>query len=631
MLDLMRKHAGTWIIKFILGAIVVVFVFWGVGSYTSQRSVRVARVNGETISLDEFRDSYNRLLDQMRRSFGNNLNDELIRSLQLEKQALDQLIDRRLMLQAAAELKIRVTDEELVNAIRGIDAFQSDGVFDAGRYRRVLDLNRLSPENFESGQRQAMMVEKLGSLITGSVQVSDIEIAAWYARDNAAVDLNYLLFEPQRYQKIEPEPAKVQAYFDEHKETYKTEPRRQAKYVRFDTQRFLPKVAVTDDEIAEYYQANLDAFNEPKTVEARHILLKVDPQADEAEVERVRQRAADILKMVRAGKDFAELAEEYSEGPSKDRGGYLGAFRYEVMVKPFADAAFAMQAGEVSEPVRTQFGWHLIKVEKVNAAKTRTLAEARPEIVRKLSEERARNMAYDEAEAAFESVFDGNPLEAVASARSLAVETTGFFGRQGPASGVGNGAQFAQTVFELPIGEISEIKDLGDGYYLIEAAAEDPAHIPALAEVAERVKADLVAELQREAAAKDAAAALEALKAGESLAEVAKKRGVPVKTTGFFKRNDAAGEIGREPAVVAAAFELSADSKWPPEAIDTAKGYYVLEFREAKNASMEELAQQQDAIRQRLLQQKQYQAMEAWLKARRENSEIDIEPEYRKG
>ena len=133
MLSLMRKHAGSWIIKFLLAAIIVVFIPWGVQRYTSQRSSRVADVNGTIITLGDYRTSYTNLVEQVRQSFGNNLNDELIEALQLRKRALDQLIDRALMLQEAEKLKIQVSDEELAQTIRNIRTFQTAGVFDNQR------------------------------------------------------------------------------------------------------------------------------------------------------------------------------------------------------------------------------------------------------------------------------------------------------------------------------------------------------------------------------------------------------------------------------------------------------------------------------------------------------------------
>ena len=179
MLSLMRKHAGSWLIKVILGAIVIVFVLWGVGSWTSQRSGRVASVNGETITIDEYRLTYKRLIDQVRQSFGNNANDELIKSLQLDQKALDQLVDNILMRQEASELDIQVSDEDLSRSIRSVSAFQEAGVFNPRRYQLILSNNNLTPESFETSQRDTLLIQKLNSFITASVKVSDQEAVEW--------------------------------------------------------------------------------------------------------------------------------------------------------------------------------------------------------------------------------------------------------------------------------------------------------------------------------------------------------------------------------------------------------------------------------------------------------------------
>jgi peptidyl-prolyl cis-trans isomerase D len=160
-------------IKIILGAIVVVFVFWGVGSYTSRRSGQVASVNGTIITLDDYRITYSNLVEQVRQSFGNNLNEELIEMLQLRKRALDQLIDRSLMLQAAEKFKLTVSDEELSESIRNISAFQTAGAFDGRRYINTLNRNKITPETFEIQQRDAILIDKLQAFISGNIKVSD--------------------------------------------------------------------------------------------------------------------------------------------------------------------------------------------------------------------------------------------------------------------------------------------------------------------------------------------------------------------------------------------------------------------------------------------------------------------------
>jgi peptidyl-prolyl cis-trans isomerase D len=173
--------------------------------------------------------------------------------------------------------------------------------------------------------------------------------------------------------------------------------------------------------------------------------------------------------------------------------------------------------------------------------------------------------------------------------------------------------------------------DLGDGYYLIQPIEDRPARIPELDEVIENVKADLTAKLQREAAAEDARAALAEVKAGKELAAVASAYGLRPQSTGYFKRNGDIEGIGREAAVAAVGFDLSQSSRWPEDVVETGRGFYLLEFEGARAADLTELAGQKDAIRQRLLQQKQYRAVEAWLDSRKQKSEISIEPNFREG
>ena len=364
MLNLMRKHASSWIIKFLLAAIILVFIPWGVQRYTSQRSSRVADVNGTIITLSDYRNAYNGLLEQVRQSFGNNLNDELIEALQLKKRALDQLVDRVIMLQAAEKLKIQVSDEELARTIRSIGAFQTAGVFDNQRYLGILSRTRLSPETFEEQQRESMIIDKLQGFIAGNIKVSDLEARQWYQWNNAEVDLDYVLIEPGQFKNIEPTADEVRDYFERHKENYKTDPEIKVRYLVLRPEDFAARVTVTEEDIREYYESNPEKFEEPKTVQARHILIKVAENATPEEVESARKRAEDVLKMAKEGQDFATLARKYSEGPTKAKGGELGTFRREAMVKPFADKAFSMEAGEISEPVRTRFGWHIIKGEK---------------------------------------------------------------------------------------------------------------------------------------------------------------------------------------------------------------------------------------------------------------------------
>ena len=625
MLSLMRKHAGTWMIKIILGAIVVVFVFWGVGSYTSRRSGRVADVNGTVITLDDYRASYTTLLEQVRQSFGNNLSEELIQTLQLRKRALDQLIDRSLMLQAAEKFKLTVSDEELAESIRNIPAFQTAGAFDSQRYINALSSNKLTPETFEVQQRDSLIIDKLQAFISGNIKISDLEAQQWYKWNNAEVDIEYVIFEPRRYKDITPTDEEIRNYFDQNKNSFKTDPQIKARYLYFKPADYAAKVTVSEDEIREYYESNPEKFKTAKTVEARHILIKVDANAEAEAVEEARTRIDDIFNMAKEGQDFAELAKKYSEGPTKTKGGYLGAFTRETMVKPFADKAFSMKTGAVSEPVRTQFGWHIIKVEKINPEKTTSLSEAEGDILKTLKADISKNLAYDEAEAVYDASFEGQDLDRIAQDRNLKILTTDLFTQKKPPKGVKNGNRFAAAAFELPLDEISDVQDFGDGYFLIEVVDKIPSQIPELKTVEANIKKDLVKKKQEEKARDEAKKLLLELKNGQPFATVSQKYKQAPKKTGFFKRNDSIPTIGNEPEIARIAFRLSDKNNLPEDANKGQKGYFVINYRTRKDPTLDGFEKEKTEIKERLLQQKSFKTFDAWLTQMKSESQISIE------
>jgi peptidyl-prolyl cis-trans isomerase D len=621
----MRKHAGTWMIKIILGAIVVVFVFWGVGSYTSRRTGRVASVNGTIITLDDYRISYRNLVEQARQSFGQNLNEELIEMLQIRKRALDQLIDRSLMQQAAEKFKLTVSDEELAESIRNIGAFQTAGVFDNRRYINTLNSNKLVPETFEVQQRDALIIDKLQAFVSGNIKVTDLEAEQWYIWNNTEVDIDYVMLEPQRYKDIEPTDEEIRNYFDQHKDAYKTDPQIKVRYLHFKPEDYADKVTVSEDDIQDYYESNPEKFKSPKTVEARHILIKLNPDANAEEVENARQRIETVLDMAKGGQDFAELAKKYSEGPTKAQGGNLGAFRREAMVKPFADKAFSMKPGEISEPVRTRFGWHIIKVEKVNPEKTSSLSEARDDILNNLKADLSKNLAYDEAEAVYDASFEGRDLDTIAGDRNLKILTTALFSQKTPPAEIKNGAPFTSFAFSLPVNEISGVQDFGDGYYLIEVLEQVPAQISELEAVEAKVKEDLVKENQDAKARDEADMILTELKDGQPFAVVGEKFKLAPKKTGFFKRNDSIPTIGFERDLARTAFGLSDNDKLPEEVIKGQKGYFVISFRERQKPSLEGFEKEKTEIKERLRQQKTAKTFDAWLTLLKNESLITIE------
>lgn len=620
----MRDKATSWLIKLILGAIVVVFIFWGVGSFRSQRGNRIALVNGETITIDDYKEAYNNLLERLRQSFGNQLNEDLLKTLRVKQQALEQLIDNRLLIQEARKLQMRVSDQELREAIMNIGAFQSAGTFDNRLYQNLLSRLRLTPEQFEVAQRDSMLVAKVRALITGSIKVSDLEAREWYNWQNASVNIDFAVFEPNSYADIKPTAQETEKFFEAHQASYQTEPMVKVRYLLFSPDAYRSQVTVTENDIQNYYATYPEEFKKPKTIEARHILLKVDPNADMETVAEQRQKALAIFKMAQEGRDFAELAQQYSQGPTRSRGGYLGEFQRDAMVKPFADRAFSMEAGEISQPVRTRFGWHIIKVEKVNPASALSFAEARDIILKKLTDETAKILAYDAAEAVSEVSFEGDDLVQAAMERNLKVVTTNFFTQSRPAKEIGSPARFTSVAFDLPTMQISDIQDFQEGYYIMQVIEKIPATISEFETVKDRVRADLIKERQDEKARQDASAFLTALKNGQSMASASKKCQITPQISGFFKRDTVSSASGLDPEIIKAAFKLSEENKLPPEVLKGAKGYYIIQFKARKAPDPLGFNPEAAKIKQSLLTQKTNKTFNAYLEQIKSKSEITI-------
>jgi len=634
MLHLMRKHATSWIIKFLLSAIVIVFVFWGVGSFREENVNRVAEVNGTVITIDQYYDAYNNVIEGYKRQFGDNLDDKLLEALNIKQQVVNTLIERELVLQEANKMKIRVTDEELARSIQSISYFQKDGLFDNRYYVNVLRRNRMTPEQFELSQRRSLYLEKLRGLVIGSVKVADDEARAWFNYENETVNIDYIAFEFDKYTELELTKEAINEYYENNKDDYKTELEIKVAYIHFDKKKYLPLVKINTEEIETYYESHKSEFETPKTVEARHILLKVDAESGSEKDVDAKKRAQDVYqKAIQKDADFAKLAQEFSEGPSKDRGGYLGQFKKEDMVKPFSDKAFSMKAGEVSEPVRTSFGWHIIKVEGVNEATSLTIGAATPDIKEKLENERADNLAYDAAEDFFDTLYN-DPLTSAAKASGLSVVETDFFGSRGPSTLFRDRYSFARAAFELEKDQTSEIVGWDNGYYIIQLLEKKEPFVQDLLVVQDRVEKDLKNKLQTEKAFENAVTCLNTISESgqKTLTEKTAQadQSYSFTTSGFFKRNEDIPKVGNEKDINTAAFSLTANNPIGYTVYKGLKGYYVIKLKDRKQPDEEAFKDALQSVKDTLRQKRESKLFENWIESIKMKSKIEIEERFSK-
>ncbi|MBF0412336.1 MAG: SurA N-terminal domain-containing protein [Desulfamplus sp.] len=649
MLRFMRENTGSWIIKIILGLIIVVFIFLGMGSLGDNRADQAAMINDIPITIDEYNRSYQNTIEQMRQRFGNSLNDELLKMLKVKEQAMDRLIEDRLIADEADKLDIKVSDKELQDSLVSIPAFQKDGVFDIQTYRMVLTANRLVPATFEAMQRQTLRQSKFTDLVLGGVKVSDLEAREWYIQNNSEVAVDYVKFDPSSY-TVALDDTKIKEYYEKNKDNYKSEPQLKVQYIGFMPDVYKAKASVTPESIKSYYTSNPDEFTTPEQVEASHILIKVDETAQPEVVESAKKEADDIYKKAAAGEDFAQLAKMYSQDPSaQENNGYLGKFARNRMVKPFEEKAFSMKAGEISEPVKTQFGWHIIQVKSKTEASKKTLAEATPQIKEKLLADESRNLAYNAAGESFDAVVDGDSLEQAAIITGNKVIEVGPFTMKGPDKlpeqgqntntdntnrEFPNGPEFAMKIFKLPINEISDIIEVGNAYYIVKPIEKKEPVILSFNEAKERVTASLKSELQIEETKKAAEAFLASVKNGEKNADAAtrfinaaKEKMFDVKSTPLFKKDGNIPELGREPEIASAAFKLSEKNRLVSEVIKASDGsYYVIAFKEKKIPGEDIITENLASMKKQLISTKQGAIYRAWIDQLKKSSKIEIKP-----
>ena len=625
MLDLIRKNAGSWVIRFILGAIVVVFIFWGVGSYRSQRMQVVAKVNGEAILIPQFQRAYAQTLDRYSKIFGRSLTPAMIKKMQLKKMVLEGLIRQVLIRQEARRLGVRVTDKELQDTILSFPAFQRQGVFSKRLYRLVLREKHMTPPEFEQELRDQLLNSKVDLLLTSSIAVPDVEAKDYYLYKNQQIRVSYAAIPSSSCQgQVKVTQDGLNKWFQAHKERYRTPPKIAISYILVARKEVEKGMKIDPEEVKEYYAAHKAEFHVPEQRRARHILVKVDPTAGPKEVEAARKRAEGLLKEIKGGRPFEEVAKAASDDTAtKAKGGDLGFFSRGTMVKPFDQAVFSMKKGEIRGPVRTRFGWHIIQVTAIKPAHDRPLKEVRAEIAKRLLNQKVTGRLWEQANKIYDGVIDAGSMEAYAKRAGITLATTPLFSKADPPDlFAGAKPEALAGLFSLGKGELSSLIELPKGILIAQVKEKQPSHIPPLKEVEKRVKADFVAERARELCRAKAQRLLaKARKVG--LAKAASAMGLKVETSPFFKRISGLGAPALPTAVVDAARLLRRGRPFPDTPIEAGGKWFVVAFSGSKDADLTGFPKEKEAIVKELLDQKRNMVLQEWVKELRERAQVE--------
>lgn len=616
MLKILRKQAQSTLIQAMVLLIAVVFIFWGVGTNLNNNRNSVASVNGEEIPVQDYQRAYDRAVEKYRQQFGGRIPAGLLEGLNLKGQVVGQLIRAELFRQGAAEMGLAISKEATRREIEKMKAFQKNGRFDLGRYKEVLSQNRLTPTSFEGGLRNDMLTGLVVETIGSFAVLPETEVAQWLDFSEREVKLAVRAIKSSDFEdKVKVDDAKLAAWFDQHKTEYTTEPKIRLRYLEFDFDKDIGQVQITDDALRARYASEQSKYTIPEQRHARHILFKVSPQADEQTVEKKKKLAEEVLARIRKGEDFATLARQYSEGPTKDSGGDLGFFSQGRMVKPFDEVVFSMQPGAVSDPVRTSFGFHIIKLEEIRPARTRSFEEVKGELAKAMKKEEVKGITFKKASEAYEGIMRAGSIDKYSKQSGVAVEKTGFFSRTHPPSGITSDPGFLQAAFGLGKGELSSLVELKNGYVIVFVDDVQKPVVPKLADVRERV----VKDYRKEKAVDLARAA-----AAEELVQAKKQgrlSGKDIKETGFVKRT-ASRVADVPPEVIRDAFSLPHAKQLPEQPVGVGNTFYLYEIRDRRLDTDSISKETKKQLRQQLLANVRNRLVADWLADLQEKSEI---------
>src|SRR5476649_2176092 len=630
MLDRMRRQRD--VLKWSLGLVCVAFVLFYIPDFLrgngadAASSDTIAKVEGREITSGDFRRTYQAQLQAYRSAYGASMSDQLLKQLGVEQQILQQMVDERAALAEADRLGIQVSYEEVRQRIFATPAFQENGAFiGEARYRQLLRMQRppMLPSDFEDNVRNQIVVEKLRGSLTDWMSVADKELEQEYRRRNDKVKLAVVSLLADNFRtQVSASDAEVATYFDGHKTDFKIPEKRKIRYLLIDVDAVRAKVVIPSADVEKAYNNGIEQYTTPEQVRASHILLKTEGKDDAA----VKAKAEELLKQARAGADFADLARKNSEdADSAKNGGDLDYFGRGRMVPEFDTAAFAMAPGQISDLVKTQYGYHIIKLVDKKNATTRALAEVRQQITDQLAYERAQAQASDLSQSLEKQISKPADLDKAAKAQGLTVQESGFFARDEPILGLGPSPEATNRAFEMKQGDVAGPLRASRGFVFETLVAKQDPYVPKVDEVKDRVRDEVIKQKARESSRAKATEIAAKLKTAPDFEKAAKAAGLEAKTTDLIAKDAPIPDLGAAPAVEDAAFKLAVGAVSDP--IPTDNGTAVIKVLEKKSVTPDEWTSSKDRFREELLTDRRNRFFSAYMVKAKQKMKIEVNRE----
>jgi len=567
----------------------------------------LAKIGDESVSVQDVRQQLNQIEQR-------NPNMRPLESLYAQ-QILKQLVFQKEIEYEAKRLGITVSDQERADRIRQYvpTAFNNGSFVGMDRYSAEVQARfQMTVPAFEELIRQSLLEEKFRKLVTDGISVGPAELQDDFRYKNEKVKLDYALIKPEDLEsKISPDEAEIRSAYEKNKSKYQVPERRVVRYALVDVNQIRQNLQISDDMLKVQYQANIQQYQVPNRVHVEHILFMTVGKTD-AEVDEIKKRAEDVLNQVKKGGKFEDLAKKYSEDPgSKDKGGDLGWITQGQTVPEFEKTAFSLAPGQVSDLVKTQYGFHIIKVLEKETAHTKPFEEVKDSLRAPLLLSRADKLASETADQLSSEIRQSGKmsLDELASKHHLTVSETRPISATDPLLELADSKEAKNAIFQLHIGELNPPVRTDRGYVVLSVKSIQPAHQGSLEEIRDRVITDLKREKSTELAKSKADELIKRVKAGEKFDAAAKALGLEPKTSDPIARDGSipGAASGKQ---VAAAFNLQAGNVGTP--LSLGQNWLVYRVAEKTEPNPADFDKQKKQLTDELLQSKRNLAFEAF-------------------
>lgn len=625
MLKILRKYSRHWVIGVIIGAIVVVFIFWGMGGFKSPQSQEVATLYGQPIPVTTYV-HYVALLEKKSR-FRRELSEEDAKALR--ENALNSLITLTLLNAVAHRLGLSVSDAEVQAAILQDPDFQLQGAFDPRLYDFFVGGRGRPGEKveFENWVRQQVLAAKVVEAVTSLAKVSEAELQEYFRLAREAVQVDYLVVSPEAFlSRVHPSDAELKGYYEQHQAEFRTPEKVKVRYVLCRSEDFVKQVEVSPKQVENYLIEHSKELMRPKAIQVREIFLALPPKATAADRQKLEKKAKELLQQARQGQDFTELAKRDQTGGKQE--GDLGLITRGQRDPAWEKVAFSLEPGQLGL-AQTAKGFHLIKLEEVTEREPRPEAEAKALALKKITGEKSRNLAQDEAKRLQAEMARAAFLE-VAQRNKVNPQDTPFFTRTEPIPGLGAVRAFNEEAFKLKPREVG-LAEVPQGFALLQVLERQPEALPPFEQARDRVRQVLARQQAKKMAEKEAEILLARLQQGEPLARVAAQAALPLKSSGYFSRLQGFLHQPLAEPLTSAAFQVGAPQPYPAQPIFWQGKYYLLAFKHRRLPPPEEFQKERERLEQQVLQDKRRMLFEAWLKEEWQRAQVSKPKESSQG